>query len=180
MYHKTSLVDPILINPQGFVHGLPEFKAVAPLVQEGDLDSAAKEAIELAAEGYDKVGKVWTELAFESVRTSEFPEAVSRLSCVFLFENALDAFEALGTWGSSPTVWRCEISEDLKTSRCDVDHFVDRQYDVAVQSAWQEKWNRAQSDARRYWSPGKNPTVEILVAGPVRLVERVHLRDFVA
>lgn len=183
MYHKTDLVDPIEIVPRGFVKALPAFAVLAPLVNAGDIDSAAEAAVDLTEhlteQEVEVVRKVWTELAYELARVTNYAGEVSRLDCVFLFENPVDAFESLGTWGSSQWVWRCEIPGDSPVSRCDVDHFFVRNLDKTNPEAWRNKWERSLEESSGYWAPGDNPTAEILVAGSARLLERVHLRDFV-
>lgn len=179
MYHKTHSADPIEITPQGRVRALPAFAVLAPLVNAGDIDGAAEAAVDLTEKGVQEVRKAWTELAYESARIANHTGEVSRLDCVFLFENPVDAFEALGTWGSSPWIWRCEIPGDPPVTRCDVDQYFDRNLEGANIEAWSSKWKQSMEDSVGYWAPGDNPTTEILVAGSARLVERVHLRDFV-
>lgn len=185
VYHYSSLVEPKLLTPRHYVEGLPSFESLAPLALGGDTDGMAALASELHQEGRRDVGKVVTELAYEHVRRSTHPEAVSRFDAVYAFENPIDAFEVIAIWPDSNAgnrwVWLCELSDDVKRSVCDVDQFFVRNRPSAEQPAsWIRHWEQAVEQAEMYWVPDHDwATRELLIEGHLQMIRRIHLREVV-
>jgi hypothetical protein len=112
------------------------------------------------------------EARLEAVRVSEFPEAVSRLTGLYLFEDEIAATRAEAEWGGSGSLFRREWLVDVgfsayKVSRVDSEWITRRFYDPDTD--WM----------RRYWSGqpmSDEPLWELLVEG-LGLVWGTALRE---
>lgn len=126
--------------------------------------------------GVLNVPKVWSELAYETVRKEAFPAAPSRLESLYAYLDPLEALSFTEVTGYGKQVWRGEVENGVRWAVVDVSHFSVAQPASADINGFQEAWDRARTQARSYWgSEADVREAEVLVAGPIVLTEQILL-----
>lgn len=162
---------PLLQTPQSWVRNQPAFERLAA-------DCLPDAAAALQAAGVLEVEKVWTELAYESVRAAAARDWPSRLDSLFAFADPVEAFdfgyETLGV----KQAWEGTVPDGVAWAQVDMSVFRVERVAAATPAEFADAWQRAERGAHDYWSRSADPEVaEILVAGPIQLVRRVTLTD---
>ena len=197
VFHKTHLTDPVELKPRYFVRNSLDFGVLSNAFGVGGSRALAPAAASLAEKANNAsksqgkgpsiglVGKLLTEFVTEEVRKREFSDAVSRLDCVFGFLDPIDAFESLSVWSpqeGDKTVWICEVPNEVAVSRTNLDKFYlpapPPQAKIPDPGWWRNAIDEIEDRASSYWVPGPLPTGEALIGGAVRMIRRVHLREF--
>ncbi len=160
---------PLRQTPQSWVRKQQSFPPLAET-------PVPEKAVELHGAGTPQVEKVWTELAYETVRLEVAPELPPRLDSLFAFADPIEAFdfgyETLGV----KQAWMGEVLDGVPWAQVDVGAFRVERVDETTVEEFRAAWERAAARAVQYWTPGEVPEIaEILVAGPIQLKQRVTL-----
>jgi hypothetical protein len=170
VYRAISTDDqPLLQRPMGWVRLQRAYQALAA-------DSNPAIAAALAAASVPHIEKVWTELAYESVRLAVAPTLPSRLDSLFAFADPLEALSFTEIAGEAKHVW--EMAVPAETSWAVVDMTAFASVDPATKNAsgYEAAWEEALERGRSYWTPCSTIKVaEVLVAGPATLTRRLEL-----
>jgi len=134
----------------------------------------AATAAALHAAQVPSVIKVWTELAFESVRASIVPDAPSRLSSVYATADVYEAFSFTEITNGAHYVHRGVVQDGVPWRLVDMGSFEIVHPPTADEAGFEEAWKVALDKANRYWLKDRIPAstpffAEILVGGTVNL-----------
>lgn len=129
------------------------------------------------------VDKVWTELAYESVRGAIAPSAPSRLTSVFTCADVFEAFSFTEETGAGKFVYRAEADETARWQLVDMGAFSVAHPRSVDDDGYRTSWDEAIASAERYWltgsaTPNTPFMAEVLVEGAVVLTgDRLRLID---
>lgn len=127
-------------------------------------------AAQLHASGVPLVPKIWTELAYESVRVRVARTLPSRLDSLFAFTDPLEAFSLEQITSNDKDVYQGVVQDGVAWCIVDMAHFGIPSFQTFNPEGYQSAWDVACGQAARYWNPtGPIETAEALVAGPVLL-----------
>ena len=130
----------------------------------------------LVAAGVPEVPKIWTELAYESVRLRAGPEMPSRLDALYAFADPLEALSFTEVTGNAQQVWEGEVTAGVPWVLVDMADFEVVEPLAPDEAGFRTAWDTACERASRYWTPGSDVTLgEILVAGTITLGRRLEL-----
>jgi hypothetical protein len=159
---------PVNQTPQNHIVGLPSFTALSAAVSDGDLAGAAAH---LALQGIPLVEKAWTEVIFESVRHQVLPEAPSRLTSVWAFEDPLQAFSLTERTATAYRVFEAEVLDGVPWRVVDMAAFRVPQFDALSRDSFEAAEQDLRTLAAHYWLMDQpEPEREVLVGGQMRLV----------
>jgi hypothetical protein len=156
-------------RPMGWVRSQPAYSTLAT-------DPDPKVAAALSTAGTPRVAKVWTELAYEAVRSALAPDAPSRLDSIFACADPIEALSFTEATDSPQHVWEGEVDPGVRWAMVDMSAFSVVEPGSHDRSAYQAAWDRALNQAEAYWAPG--PVIvqaEILVLGHLQLRRRLLL-----
>lgn len=145
------------------------------------LDPRPITAAALHAAGVANVIKVWTELAYESIRVAVVPTAPSRLESLYAMADVYEAFAFNEVTNTGHWVHRGVVAEGVPWQLVDMRSFIVAQPRTPDGAGFDEAWRDACVNAHKYWLTGHAPPdapffAEILVQGELRLdQERLHL-----
>jgi hypothetical protein len=175
------------------VGGLTVYRAVSrvnqPLLQEpvrwtrqqGAFESLweksdPKDAALLARVGAPHIPKIWTEIAYEVVRSEVAPDHPSRLDSLFAFADPLEAFAFQQHVDAAVDVWEGQVLDGARWGLVDMAGFEVVQSHGSDMDSFANAWDQASAAARSYWAPGEMvETAEILVEGRIQLRRKLDL-----
>ena len=186
VYRALSVGPPVLRQtPQCFVRRTDAFKGlfgrVSPTI-----------AAALHAANVSLVPKVWTELAYESVRAEILPSAPSRLDALYAFADPFEAFSFTEETRTPHQVHRGMVLQGTPWQLVDMGSFSIVQPVTPDEAGYDQAWAVARTAAVSYWLTGQaTPNTpfraEILVGGelqidqqPLRLLEVMTSESLVA
>jgi len=140
------------------------------------VDPRAEIAIALQRANVDHVLKVWTELAYESVRLTVAPDAPSRLESLYAYLDPLEALSFPLEIAEGRQIWRGAVADGVRWSIVDMSAFSSTPPATNDASGFQTSWDEAAVRARDYWQPRNEiRQAEVLIAGAIQLAERLNL-----
>lgn len=164
--------QPLMQVPQMWTRLQPAFQSLEP-------DGRPEIAAALSRAQVAGVDKVWTELAYEAVRTEVGADRPSRLDSLFCFADVFEAFAFTETTGEARFVVRGVVEENVPWAVVDMAKFAVVAPASGDADGYAEAWEIARAQAYGYWAPDASTSdvecAEILVAGPA-LFEDFPLR----
>jgi hypothetical protein len=159
---------PVDQTPQNFITSLPAFNALMnAVISGGDLAGAAAH---LASQNIPMVEKSWTEVIFEAVRLQVVPDAPSRQTALWAFEDPLQAFALTEQTATAYRVFEAEVLDGVPWRVVDMSAFRVPQ----LASMGHDSFEAAEPELRvladHYWLMDQpEPVREVLVGGAMRL-----------
>jgi len=155
--------------PQKWLLGQNAYRALQP-------DPRPETAVALVRANAPNVQKVWTEMAYEAVRTEIAPTAPPRFEAVFAFADPLEAisFPFQFNLGVPKWVYRGTVDETVPWRMVDMVSFSVVQPADTTTQGFADAWEVARRQAQGYWAPSDDVRIaEILVGGSVELTTAV-------
>ena len=163
-------------TPQRFVLSSPAYAGLAA-------NPTPATAAALHAAQVPSVIKVWTELAFESVRAAIMPAAPSRLDAVYACADVYEAFSFTEETNTPHHAHRGMIQDGVPWQLVDMSAFASSVPPTSDEAGFEDAWTKSCDNANRYWLTGQaTPNTpffaEILVGGVVTIdADRLRLLD---
>lgn len=162
---------PQYLFPQGYVANLQSFRIL------WQADNLAPTASSLVGQvPLVELRKVFTELAYERVRASARPNAVSRLTSLFCFADPFEAFASTEGTGEAKSILVISVPPEVPWTVVDMSAFEVVHPAAPTEDGWAQAWQDATSKAKDYWAPGRPPqqfrVAEVLLAGQIAVTRR--------
>ena len=165
-------VQPLSQVPQKWTRSRPAFQSLEP-------DARPEIAAAVRRAEVPDVDKVWTELAYESVRTEVAPQLPSRLDALFCFADVFEAFSFTEVTDAGRPVFKGTVDDGVPWAVVDMARFAIVNPTSHEVDGYEQAWQTASLQARGYWAPGAIiddlECAEVLVAGSVS-IESAPLR----